>query len=695
MMENIMQEVLTITKELKSTERKKEFKIKILGRLLEHLGVQMYKHRDAAIAELIANAWDAGAENVWVTIPEESHYDKLISEIYLEDDGCGMDENDLQDKYLVIGRNRRSAENSEEFNGRKVMGRKGIGKLAGFGIATKMKIETWLNDKSIELELNLIHLKNNPITETKEDIEKKLEGTIRDRKPYCIHNDSISGTKISLSILKQKSPIKIDQLHVSIARRFSRTVQGRMKIFINSTPLKPLEIELHKNSPQISDSMITEKLSDGNTVKYSYSYSNTPIRQKELQGWTILANGKTAQAPPFFFYVDSSGKSQHSSKYLIGTIEADFLDKGSDDESDNISTDRQEIDWEREETKSLWEWGSKLTQKLFNEIAERNADESINIVLEDPTLNSRIEALDLPLRKQCLSFIGSIGSIKVANDEMPGKEKVLQMADQIIKAFEYRHFVDVIEEIEVACSNPESFDQLITHLEKWEVLESRSILEVIKGRLVIVQKFHELLVNDAPETANRNVGADNIHDLIAGFPWLLNSEWQILDEEKTITKQLREWGFEDIKDVDSYKRYDFLGMVGNGKLVIIEIKRSNHPVELEELQRIDKYKNKLSKAHPDITCVLIFGGNHNINQEIFSTYHKREDFKLLTWDSIYQLNHNYYDHYKAVLEGHISHPDFNRKIGEVGQIKKILTSGSIYRDKVEREKGLGPQDLNN
>ena len=135
-------------------EIRKEFSIKILGRLLELLGVQMYKHRDAAIAELVANSWDAGANNIWISIPNETNYDPFISEILIEDDGCGMDESDLQDKYLVIGRNRRTSENSDEFRGRKVMGRKGIGKLAGFGIAVNMTIETWINDKSIELNLN-------------------------------------------------------------------------------------------------------------------------------------------------------------------------------------------------------------------------------------------------------------------------------------------------------------------------------------------------------------------------------------------------------------------------------------------------------------------------------------------------------------------------------------------------------------
>lgn len=686
-----MQEALKVI----VNERKKEFKIRILGRLLEHLGVQMYKHRDAAIAELIANAWDAGAQNVWLTIPEEDEYEQLTSEIFLEDDGCGMNEDDLQDKYLVIGRNRRFAENSDEFQGRKVMGRKGIGKLAGFGIATKMKIETWTNDKSVELSLNLIYLKNNPITETKEDVEKKLEGVVRDRKPYNTNLNSVTGTKITLSFLKQKSSFKIDQLHMSLARRFSRTVQGHMQIFINNVPLKPLEIELHKNSPLINDSMKTEKLSDGHIVKYSYSYSNTPIRHKELRGWTILVNGKTAQAPPFFFNNDSIGKSQHSSKYLIGTIEADYLDIGRDDESDNISTDRQEIDWEREETISLWGWGAKLTQKLFDEIAARNADESVNIVLEDNLLKARIDALDSPLQTKCLSFIGSIGNIKLVNDEMPGKEKIIQMADQIIKAFEYRHFVDVIDDIEQACDDPINLDLLISHLEKWEILESRSILEIIKGRIKVIDKFYEMIVSRAPETANRNLGADNFHDLLGGFPWLLNPDWQIYSEEKSISKILREKGQEDFNELMAKKRIDFLALQGEEIIAVIEIKSIDDVLPLNELRKLEDYKIALSKAHKKkMVAVLIFGGNHEIHPDTWKHYNERDDFIIVEWKDVFTKNKDYYEHYRAVLENHITNPNFHLKETEVRNTKKMLEIGSVYRTPQERKKGVGPQDLN-
>ena len=44
-------------------------KLKFSGALVEQLGAQLYPSATATVAELISNAWDADAHNVWVTIP--------------------------------------------------------------------------------------------------------------------------------------------------------------------------------------------------------------------------------------------------------------------------------------------------------------------------------------------------------------------------------------------------------------------------------------------------------------------------------------------------------------------------------------------------------------------------------------------------------------------------------------------------
>jgi chaperone required for assembly of F1-ATPase len=39
------------------------------GRVIDHLGLQMYQSPVAALAELVANAWDADSEHVDISLP--------------------------------------------------------------------------------------------------------------------------------------------------------------------------------------------------------------------------------------------------------------------------------------------------------------------------------------------------------------------------------------------------------------------------------------------------------------------------------------------------------------------------------------------------------------------------------------------------------------------------------------------------
>jgi hypothetical protein len=208
-----------------------------------------------------------------------------------------------------------------------------------------------------------------------------------------------------------------------------------------------------------------------------------------------------------------------------------------------------------------------------------------------------------------------------------------------------------------------------------------------------VQKFHEMIVNDAPETAH-NVGDDNMHDLLAGYPWLMNPEWQVLSEETAISTQLREWGAEDlVGEEDSRLRYDFLALSDEGRLIIVEIKRARHNVALEELQRLEKYKDRLARAHgKDIYMVMIAGEITGLSVDTLRAWKSRLDGEVRTWSDVHKRTYNYYEHYRVVLEGNIDHDDFFRKQREVAQTRRVIESGSVYRGPTGRREGLGPQD---
>ncbi|MEU4244875.1 hypothetical protein [Actinoplanes sp. NPDC026619] len=455
-----------------------------------------------------------------------------------------------------------------------------------------------------------------------------------------------------------------------------------MSVRVNGTAIDDAPMILTHREPEQGE--IEEELTDGNRITWWAGFSEKTL-STEMQGFVVIVRGKTAQAPPFFFGVESRASGQHGTKYLTGVIEADFLDDGSDDDSDHISTDRQEVDWSDESVSALRQWGETIVRRLLREHSTRKGDQAKRRVQDNPTLAKRLDKLDKKSQEQAKKFIGALG----ASNTDP--ERLEALADTILRAYEYRQFHDYIEQLDEVIEDPEKFEQTVDLLRGWRVLESRAVLEVVKGRLDIVDKFYSMIVDDAPETAPR-VGRDNMHDLIADFPWLINPEWQVLAEERRITSQLREWGFTDINP-DDRTRYDFLALRGEGRLVVIEIKRSGHPVSIDDLHQIDRYAEKLRQAEKgEVSMAVITGSGYTLSGTARKGWQERDDIELLTWAEIHARAKSFYEHYRAVLEGDVDDSGFGRKASEIARTRNVLASGA-YRGSDVRSAGLGNQDL--
>lgn len=106
------------------------------------LGKSLYSNAWSAISELVANGFDAGANEVYIYIFINIK-NKQNSVIEIFDNGSGMTDEEIT-TYVKVGYNKRS---NQEVKKRNPMGRKGIGKLAAlylseeYSILTKTKTE--------------------------------------------------------------------------------------------------------------------------------------------------------------------------------------------------------------------------------------------------------------------------------------------------------------------------------------------------------------------------------------------------------------------------------------------------------------------------------------------------------------------------------------------------------------------------
>ena len=186
----------------------KKFEMTFDPNVINHLGIQMYSTLPPVIGELIANAYDAEAENVNILLNDTNE-----KEIRIIDDGHGMSYDEVIEKFLKIGRNRRELEQSEKsINGeRYVIGKKGIGKLSFFGIAQNILINTVQNNRITSFELNWDDLKE----QGKQT--GRYEPKLINQEEKC---EKKHGTEIILSKISRKSKFDSDSLAFSLARSF-------------------------------------------------------------------------------------------------------------------------------------------------------------------------------------------------------------------------------------------------------------------------------------------------------------------------------------------------------------------------------------------------------------------------------------------------------------------------------------------
>ncbi len=158
-------------------------------RLASLLG-ETYRSTEAALKELVDNAWDADAEHVWISLPTAVSKDPII----VRDDGDGMSADGVRQEYLMVARDRRSrkGQRSQRLK-RRIKGRKGIGKFAGLAAAQLMTVET-VRDR----QRTCITIDKAEITNADSDLE---------RIPLPLTEEAavagVKGTTITLSSLNQ------------------------------------------------------------------------------------------------------------------------------------------------------------------------------------------------------------------------------------------------------------------------------------------------------------------------------------------------------------------------------------------------------------------------------------------------------------------------------------------------------------
>ena len=649
-----------------STPDPRVYRMRISRLTIDKLGVKLYDRASAVVAELIANSHDADASRVVVRLPlgtqlnkppDANAYRESGWEIVVEDDGHGMTPGEADEHYLKVGRDRRAigaqGAKSRELN-RPVMGRKGIGKLAPFGICRQIEVVSAGGENTGRGFLVSHFIMNYDDIIRDEEGDAHLE-TGRSDGTYSAN----SGTKVILRHFISKRVPNEEIFHRQVARRFRQTTN--FEILLEDTRANAGEIQALRpfDVPVVPDTRINlserpVRYGDGTelpVVGY-VGMAKESYRDEEEAGVRIYARNKIVATTHDFGQPAGFTGEFTARSYLVGEIHAEWLDE--DDGDDLIRTDRQGILWDSEYGQALRDYGKALVREVAARSREPRRQRVHQIFLE----RSGIETIARDRFKEeavvdtVLLLAKQIGSL-AAEDELEDDVYVLDLTEVILAVAPHKALIDAFREFanQTARSEVDDLTRLADLFGRSRIAELASYAQIATERVTTIQKLEQTI--DAVD-----VSEAELQEIVASAPWLVKPDWSLLTANqwlKTFKTRFESWwkskhGKEITLAISYEQRRPDLTLVSvDNRIHIVELKVRNHAFNNGDFDRLHGYIEALLQfetTNPEI--MRPFGSGWDIhliadsvsigdskNRALFDSYVESGRVIWISWNDFF------------------------------------------------------------
>lgn len=391
----------SIINQISSTDNStvRNIPVSLSNQLISLLSEQLYQSPLKAIEELVVNSYDAGANECKVLVPN-SPINIDTDRVIVYDNGIGMDVEGLTTLWSIGGSGKRNE--SDSINGRKIIGKFGIGKLATYAIANKISYITRKGDIIYLNTLNYNDFKDDP-TGGKEPVllpvkEIKSFESLKSNETFTtllnelsldidklLGKDSTSWTFVILETLKGKvENLKIGRLGWVLST--SMPINPKFQLYLNNSKVEssklnyPLALSFGisdlpvKRLGSLNEATKDEwKIEDGQLV--SKTFPNGVSGTIKITQKTLLGGKSSEVARSHGFFIKVRGRIINQDDETFGsvptklgtfnrmhaTIEADDLDKV-------ITASRENLENSKE--KQLFQ---DLLDEVLNEATSRYA----------------------------------------------------------------------------------------------------------------------------------------------------------------------------------------------------------------------------------------------------------------------------------------------------------------------------------
>jgi len=631
-----------------------EYRMTISWLTVDKLGIKLYDKVSAVIAELVSNSWDADATEVVIEAPlgkyltsktgkiEEQGY-----EIKVIDNGIGMTPDEINNCYLIVGADRRDTggrnrgDRSPKFD-RYVMGRKGVGKLAPFGICKEIEILTSGGEPNHEGKYLTAHiiLNRDKILNNDENKDNgyykpdtgRLDNTWSERTGTVITLRKFSYRRVSdyTTFSRQLSQrfglpssdwcIKIRDLtknpsqddHEQIVDKFTVETLDHTKLIFEG-PDGPnfsgrVQSDIQSSFKALGpDGSEIENLKAGFIYDEKFfpitgwvAYSKKPYKDDLMAGIRIYCRGKIATKTSVFNREAGFHREYSIRSYLVGELHANWLDE----DDDLILTDRRDILWSDSICREFQEWGKRIIEKIGNisrnPLRKRRYERFLEIGNVEERLHKEFPTSRYDdMRKDARELI-KLWSQSLDDSEAEDLEVVKRVLDIAINMAPHISLNNTLRK--AADKEKTSIAIMGEILQTARLAELSSFGRIAKNRISVIERVRKLKGN--PETVEMEM-----QKLIQTAPWLINPQWTPITANQTfntLKKELercykktigKDFSLGDFQETN--RRPDFILLSQDNGLQIIEIKRPGKGLTNDEMDRIIDYYNILDNFLKD------------------------------------------------------------------------------------------------
>ncbi len=532
---------------------------------------------DIALTELVANAWDAGASTVDITIPIEDE-----SHISITDDGCGMSKDEFMERWMTLNYNRAKHQGKEvtfppdmqiENKKRIAYGRNGVGRHGMLCFSDRYSVETWRDGIGMRFVIGVTSGDEPFSIVSKEQIKKDGHGT-------------------TISAYVSRNNPDIDSIKDILSARFIYDPQFVLRV-------NGEELTLSSSDDDVQNiEVVTE---DKVKLRISIVDSTKTAHISRRHGVAFWVGGRLVGNPSWSYrkwqFLDA--RYRIAKRYTIIVQTEDIIDDVLPDWTGFYDTAKMD---------NVYSEVNKVITKLVSDVMEEQVTDLKREVIDEKRRD--LEGLSISEKREISSFMDMV----TKENPMVATEFLQTSVEALMHIQQAKKGTELLSQL--SAMSPEELDSLSDLLKAWDINDVINVIDEIDRRILVVEAISRVYENKNTDELH------TLHPLVLNAKWLFGAEFDspmfVSNRAlNTVVKSLFKESEYDLEAIaNPRKRPDIVCLNGStlrtvcterrdieageimkpDQILIIELKRGGFEIGAAEVAQAENYVRQIKKS---------------------------------------------------------------------------------------------------